>query len=206
MTGRTALLGVIGVVYWVTTLVVLTLVNRSSYDSLRQPGSELALGRFGWAMDVAFFVLGIGLAGLGLAFDKALGRVRALPWLLAVVGLLLFLSGLVHTEMGSGTRPSIHNMLGLGAFVLTIMVMFGASRAFRKEARWHRMAIPTLVWAFAALGTFFLVPIMGESLLGLAQRIFVATTFSWYLLVATLIYRSSREGSSVDGALRETGG
>lgn len=80
--GVGALFAIVGVSYWVITLVALTLVNGEGYDSLTQPGSELALGP------------------------------------------------VVHTEMGSGTRPSVLNAFGLGAFILTMAVMFAAARAF----------------------------------------------------------------------------
>lgn len=179
-----------GVLVWVGILVGLTLANGSSYDSLTQPASELSLARYGWLMDIGFFVLGLGVASLGYAFYIALDYSKWLPRLLGVVGLALFLSGIVHTEMGSGTQPSLHNSLGLLAFVLSIAAMFTAYRTFRLHTKWQSMARPTLIWAIAGLGTFFLVPILGENALGLAQRIFVATLFTWFLASARGIYRT----------------
>ncbi len=180
-----------GVLLWIGILVGLTVVNGSSYDSLTQPGSELSLRRYGWLMDIGFFVLGIGVASLGYAFSTVLQGSKWIPRLLGIVGLLLFLSGIFHTEMGSGTQPSLHNTLGLLAFIVSIAAMFTASRTFRTVPQWQSMARPTLIWAIAALGTFFLVPMLGETALGLAQRIFAATLFTWFLASAIRIYKMS---------------
>lgn len=186
-----ALMATSGILAWIVILVGLTIANGSAYNSLTQPGSELSLGRQGWLMDIGFFLLGIGVASLGYALSAVLDDAKWVARLLWIVGLLLFLSGVFHTEMGSGMHPSIHNTLGLVAFVFSITAMFLASHSFKGQGAWHSMARPTRLWAFVALGAFFLVPILGEDWLGLTQRIFVATLFSWFLTCAIRTHRIS---------------
>ena len=178
-----------GILFWVATVVFLSMLNADTYNSVKQPGSELALGRFGTLMDIAFFALGIGIAALAFGLYRAVPHTFVIPLLLGAAGALIFFSGIFHTEIGSGTKPSIHNTLGLLAFVLSIVVMFTASRRFRRDGRWRPFARPTLFWAIAALGTLFLVPLLGDERLGIAQRIFVTVLLSWFFATALQLQR-----------------
>lgn len=60
--------------------------------------------------------------------------------------------------------------------------MFVLSRTFKRDARWRSLWPVSLVLAFAALITFFL---MGDGQwTGLYQRVFIGTILLWLILVA----------------------
>jgi O-antigen/teichoic acid export membrane protein len=93
----------------------------------------------------------------------------------------------VHADGPHGytTHGQIHQAVGIATFVLLISAMFVLVRPFRRDRRFRGLATPTLLWAFAAVGGFFLIPPSGAAYFGLAQRIFLAIILSWALTVAT---------------------
>jgi hypothetical protein len=59
-----------------TVMMVLGQVT-PRYDWVARFGSELALGRCGWAMIANFVVVGVAMAGLGMALRRATGPRRS---------------------------------------------------------------------------------------------------------------------------------
>jgi hypothetical protein len=167
-------------------VAVLHGVQAGPYHPLSQAVSELALGRDGWLMAIAFCSLGTGtlfLAGMLRRLD-ALPRIA--PCAFAAAGLLSYVSAFVHADgpHGSTTHGQIHQTVGIVTFVLMIAGMFALVRPLRRDRHFGGLATPTLVWAFAAVGGFFLIPVSGTAYFGLAQRIFLAIILSWALTVA----------------------
>lgn len=172
-------------------VVLLNVVQHVHYNPKVQAISELALGRGGVLMVVAFLSLGSGIALLGLILGRTLGRGRRIRWLLYAAAVLAGpMSAFFHTDLTghpTTTHGTIHNNSGLAAFLLMLASMHLAGWVLRSQHMWRAFAAPTLVWAAAATGAFFLVPALPAHF-GLAQRIFVGTFVSW-LLAATAYAR-----------------
>jgi hypothetical protein len=161
-------------------------VQAGEYHPLTEAVSELALGRDGWLMAIAFCSLGTGTLLLAAMLRRLDTAPRVAPYLIAVSGLLSYVSAFVHADgpHGSTTHGQIHQAVGIVTFVLMISGMFAIVRPFRRDRRFHGFATPTLVWAFAAIGGFFLIPFSGAGYFGVAQRIFLGIILGWALTVA----------------------
>jgi hypothetical protein len=169
-------------------VVVLVLhgVQAGHYRPLSQAVSELALGRDGWLMAIAFCSLDTGTLCLAAMLRRLDARPRVGPWLIAVSGALSYVSAFVHADgpHGTTTHGQIHQAVGILTFVLMISGMFALVRPFRRDPRFRKLARPTLLWALAAVGGFFLIPLSGAAYFGVAQRIFLGITLAWALTVA----------------------
>ncbi len=169
-------------------LLVLILhgVQAGRYHPLSQAVSELALGRDGWLMAIAFCSLGTGTLFLAAMLRRLDTPPRVAPYLIAVSGLLSYLSAFVHADgpHGSTTHGQIHQTVGIVTFVLMISGMFALVRPFRRDDLFCNFATPTLGWALAGVGGFFLIPLSGAAYFGVAQRVFLAIILSWALAVA----------------------
>lgn len=172
-------------------VVLLNVVQHAHYRPKVQAISELALGRGGALMMVAFLSLASGIALLALILGRTLGRGRPIRWLLYVAAVLAGpMSAFFHTDLTghpTTTHGTIHNDSGLAAFLLMLVSMHVAGWVFRHQPGWRGFAVPTLVWAVAATGAFFLIPALPTHF-GLAQRIFAGCFVSW-LLAATAYAR-----------------
>jgi hypothetical protein len=172
-------------------VAVLHLVQAGHDHPLTDAVSVLALGRAGWLMAVAFCSLGTGTLLLAKTLRRIPTHPRVGPTLIAISGLLSFVSAFVHAD-GSGpttTHGRIHQLIGIATFILMIAGMFSLVRAFRRDPAWRSLATPTLAWALAGVAGFLLIPISGNAYFGVAQRIFLAVLLSWAL---TLSLRASR--------------
>lgn len=169
-------------------VIALNLTQRRDYSPVRQAISELALGSGGNLMVLAFCGLGIGIFLLALIIFRTSNKARVAPLLLALASVLAGpISAAFRTDRtGAKTtlHGDIHNGAGLAAFLLILAAIITAAYRFRHEPTWRSHATPTA--AFAALGvvTFFLIPALGNSHFGLAQRLFVGTFVAWILTTA----------------------
>ena len=182
-------------------VIVLHGLQAGSYHPLSQAVSELALGRGGWLMAIAFCSLGTGTLFLAAMMRRLDAPPRIAPYLIAVSGLLSYVSAFVHADgpHGSTTHGQIHQAVGIVTFILMISGMFALVRPFRRDCRFRGLATPTLVWACAAVGGFFLIPLSGAAYFGVAQRIFLAIILSWALTVAA--HRLERATAPVEASV-----
>ena len=180
-----ATIALIALLLFPAVVLVLNVVQ-SGYSALSQAMSELALGSAGWLMGVAFVSMGIGTALVGLCIRDSIPRARVAPIALVLAGTLDVVSAFFHTngDEPATTASTIHEIAGISTFILVVIAMYATIGSFRRRADWRSFVIPTAVWSIVATGTFFLVPILGDDLFGLAQRIFVATWISWLAVVA----------------------
>jgi Protein of unknown function (DUF998) len=166
-------------------LLVLILhgVQAGQYHPLSQAVSELALGRDGWLMAIAFCSLGTGTLFLAGMFRRLDTSPRVAPFLMALSGALSYVSAFVHADgpHGTTTHGQIHQAVGIVTFVLMISGMFALVRPFRRDRHFCSLATPTLGWACVAVASFFLIPISGAAYFGVAQRIFLTIVLSWAL-------------------------
>ncbi|MDQ4062928.1 MAG: DUF998 domain-containing protein, partial [Actinomycetota bacterium] len=117
--------------------------------------------------------------GLYRSVDAALSA----PLLLAVTSVLWFLLGIFHTGV-CGTEPFIHGILALTSFVLILIVMFASAWRFRSDTRWRSFVLPTFLWAIVAVVALFSIPLLGDGLFGVSERVFVGVFVSWLLVTA----------------------
>jgi hypothetical protein len=169
-------------------LIVIALhdLQGSAYHPLSEAVSELALGRAGWLMAIAFCALATGTLFLAALLRRLDSAPRVGPALIAASGMLGYVSAFVHADgpNTTTTHGQIHQAVGIVTFVLMIAGMFALVRPFRRDAHFAALATPTLVWAAAAVGGFFLIPLSGNAYFGVAQRIFLGIILSWALTVA----------------------
>ena len=180
---------VAGIAVFPTIVICLHFVQAGRYHPLADAVSELALGRDGWLMAIAFCSLGTSTLLLALVLRR-LGT-RVAPWLIGASGLLSYGSAFVHAD-GNGpttTHGQIHQALGITTFILMIVGMFSTVRAFRRNPEWQSFATPTLVWACGSIVAFFGIPLSGSAYFGVAQRIFLTVILGWAVTVAVRAWR-----------------
>jgi len=182
----------------------LHVVQAGNYHPQSQAVSELALGRDGWLMAIAFCSLGTGTLFLAALLRRLDSRPRTAPLLIGISGLLSFVSAFVHADgpNGTTTHGQIHQAVGVVTFVLMVSGMFVSVRTFRGDRRFEALAMPTLVWGLAAVGCFLLIPLSGTAYFGVAQRVFLAVILGWALTVAVRENRKSRRPDSAGQTAR----
>jgi hypothetical protein len=189
--GRTVTtIALVGLCTWPTIVVVLQIVQGSTYHPLVQAASELSRGRGGILMALAFTALGAGTTAFAYALRAATGA-RVAPVLLVLSGFCDIVSAIFRADLGATHTVSghIHDTTGIVTFVLIIAAMFAAIRPLRRSASFGTLAWWTLGWAVTAVGAFFLFPILGDAHFGLAQRIFIASWLSWLIATTVAMHR-----------------
>jgi hypothetical protein len=175
-----------GVLTFVTVVVSLHIVQAGAYHPLSEAVSELALGRGGWLMFVAFSALATGTL-CAAAMLRRTTQSRAVPILLAVAGGLSYVSAVFHADgehAGTTLHGEIHQTAGIVTFILIVAAMFAGAHTFRRDERWTSLTSATLACATVAVVAFFLTPAVGGAYFGLVQRVFLADALGWLLLVA----------------------
>jgi Protein of unknown function (DUF998) len=175
-----------GTATFVAIVVALQIVQRGSYHPLSEAVSELALGRAGWLMVVAFCGLATGTLGAAALLRRTTGSAAA-PGLLAIAAGLSYVSAVFHADGENAPTTlhgEVHQAAGIITFLLVITVMFVCVRTFRRDPRWQALGRPTLICASAGLIAFFLTPLVGNAYFGVVQRGFLTVALSWLALVA----------------------
>jgi hypothetical protein len=178
--------------WWLVTLIGLHLLASNQYDPITQTISHLVYDLHGVFLGITLVPFGIGMIALGLGLLWAVRHAIVSPLLIAVAGALWILAGVIPTGPdgtfdvdGGGATALIHDTAALIAFLLIMGAMFALGRRFRQDDRWCSFGRPTLIWALAAVATFVVFVALGDDLLGLTQRVFVAVWASW-LIAASL--------------------
>jgi hypothetical protein len=178
-------------------VVVLHVIQRGSYDPASQAVSELAVGRAGWLMAVAFPASGLGLLGFAALIRRTDPGAVAVPVLATVSAATTTLSAVFRAdpEAASTTHGAVHQILGVVSFVLLTVAMFVCARRFGRTRLWGPWARPSLVWGLAATATFLLVPfqVLGADHFGIAQRIFLAVWLSWPITLSAYARRQNEQ-------------
>ena len=192
------LAGVLGPVLLAAVLVSLTAVQ---YDSMLGMGwkpltdpagawpSGLALGPYGWAMDLDFVVSGVLLTLFALGLDRAISRgPKAGPALLSLSGAAMALLAF-ETDPIRRTGPrSWHGLVHDAAFVVFALALLLALlflwRRMRKNPGWRRHARYTLATAFVCAACLVLP--------GVAYYGFLAAALAWIEATAIKMLAASR--------------
>jgi hypothetical protein len=181
-TPRAMVLGALASLLYPVVVVVLQAVQSPQYHPGSQAISELALGRAGWLMAVAFCSLAVGTAAL-TRLVWSLTRSRVAAWLLAISAALTALSAFVHADgehvHGTTLHGAIHQIAGVLTFAGTLVAMFLVARRLRRDPAWRTLGHVTLAMAVAGVAAFFLVPVLGNAHFGVAQRLLVGVLIAW---------------------------
>jgi len=156
--------------------------------------SEYAHGRLGWLVMVAYVAAGAGVLGMAWSAGSVLSGTRslALAICLALVGVGLIATGVTRIDLpaadGSAASTASGMAHDLAGYVLLLGLIPGAflvAATFRRDPRLSSAALPA--WIFAAsIVVTFVVAVMSLSLdlIGVGQRIFLATWIAWLVFVA----------------------
>lgn len=175
-----------GVLTFVAIVISLHIVQADHYHPLSQAVSELALGRGGWLMFVAFSALATGTL-CAAAMLRRTTESTAAPLLLGVAGGLSYVSAVFHADgdqAGTTLHGEIHQTAGIVTFILIVVAMFACARTFRRDEHWEPLGRATLAGALFAVAAFVLTPVVGGDYFGLVQRLFLADALGWLVLVA----------------------
>ena len=180
-----AVASLVGVTMFVVTVIALHLLQ-PEYEPTQQLMSELALGRYGSAMFVAFSGLALAVFGVQAAI-AAFGAARGFRWLLIVAALFFLAAGVFPL----GETSEIHIGAIATAFVLSVLAMY----LFPSSAGRASAAAPrALSWSLAA-GVAASVA-LGHSVLpmGIGQRLAAGCLLVW---LAILGWRLGRQRSGL---------
>jgi Protein of unknown function (DUF998) len=180
---------VFSVAYYVLAIALLH-VLRTDYDPGYRYLSEYVVGRYGALMTSTFFVLSVGSLSLSFGLWRSVSsKVRFLPgqllWLTWACAVFLAgiypgdLQGLPQTRTGQ-----IHNQMGMIAFPSATLALPLLSLPLRWEERWRSVWRATVVLSLTVVVCFLMLDRLGEIRLGgLDQRVFLAGTLAWMLII-----------------------
>lgn len=187
-----ATVSIAAVAYFAMIIVALHFL-RPDLNPLSHPTSAYAVGPYGFLMTSAFFSMSMASLALVIGLYQGvpqLARSRIGLGLLGVwsVGVLIAMIFPIDLEGAPQTiSGTIHQTSGPLTFLSLTAGMFLVSWRFKQDEKWrpfYRTAlILSLVMLAAYIGTF-LSFITGSGLLGLAQRIALATAVTWMILTA----------------------
>ncbi len=163
-------------------VVVLLHVLQPDYRPRSQLMSELALGRHGWAMLIAFAGLATAVFALRAAIAP-LGSGKGYRALLTLAAMLFMAAGIFPL----GATSLIHISAVTAAFVLSVLAMylFPTSAGKASVAGPRRVSWPLALGVVASIG-------MGNLMLsmGIAQRLAAAFFLVWLTVVSWKLWRA----------------
>jgi hypothetical protein len=216
---RLAALGVAGLGCFVLLEAVLH-VLQSDFDPLSRTVSEYAHGRYGWLTQVASFGLGAGSLAVVAALNRATrpvpsrsGTVLLVVWSAAVMVAAVFPSDLIDltTETRLSVSGAVHTLAVLVALPSFAVGAPLLTRGLRQCPGWRPFIRPVEVLAVISvvgLAAFVVTAILTatgatRALLGLGERILLASYLGWLLVVALRCATGWRTGGgSSDGPPR----
>lgn len=187
------------------TVVLLQAIQPDDYSPVSHAMSELALGRAGWLMALAFCAMGAGTILVARILHSTVQGMRVTPILLLIAGVLDFVSAAFRINAPGTpltTVSNIHELAGLFTFLLMMAAMFASHRPMRRDPGWTRFAPWSLAWASLSVPAFLLIPLLGDARFGLAQRIYVGLFLSWLIAVALTARHQSGPGAAQEAASR----
>ena len=164
--------------------------------------SEYAHGRFGWLVMVAYVAAGAGVLVMAWSAGSVLSGTRslALAICLALVGVGLIASGVTRLDLPAADGSVASTASGmaheLAGYVLLLGMIPGAflvAATFRRDPRLSSAAMPAWIFAGSIVVTFVIaVMSLSLDLIGVGQRIFLATWVAWLIFVALQLSSAER--------------
>lgn len=177
---------------WFTVGVVLLHVLRSDLAPTSHMISEYALGQWGWLQTLNFLALATGSAALASA-----ARRSSVPTGTAATALLLLfatttlLSAIFPTGSNSW-QAQVHELVGVLGFLALMVAAFTTARSLR-GSDWRRLRHDSRLWGIAMVMTFPLVPVLGDTGMGIGQRMFIASALAWLATLGVAIRATGSE-------------
>jgi MFS family permease len=196
-TGMVARAAVATLVAFPALVIAANLAQRDTYDAAREAVSNLALGRGGWLMTLAFLCLGVGTLLTAVVVRRSARRAIVGPALLTAGGCTTLLSAVFQTDAdgaSSTLHGTIHIALGIGSFVLVIAAISASAVAFLRTPSSRRFGVASVAWAVSAFGAIALTFALPDSLFGIGQRAFLTVAVCWMLTTSALAIRKSEKG------------
>lgn len=175
-------------------LVLLLHFLETEFDPVSRFISEYVLGDYGYLMNTAFFVLGIGigLLAIGMSLDLNPGH-KIASRLLGVSAVSIILAGIFNADPSTSDGPTtttgtIH-LAAVGSTTLTgLVAAFVLASRFKQDSRWRQSARLAFWWAVVMFVTASIqAATTGTDVAGLLQRISVIVVIGWVLYVANLL-------------------
>ena len=201
----------VGIAVFVALNIVLQL-SPPHYSVVSQAVSDLAVGPYGWAMDIAFFVGGVSiLAFVAGAFLATSRKTRSLVGflLLGVWGLASVAIAFAHpdvedthgypgTVQAFAASSSVHGKVHLAiAAVLFLSMVLGlaASSVHLGREPWLRPVQRTarLIAAAALVGLLLTDPLGTRGIYGIMERGVSLLGFAWVVMIALRLRRDQHD-------------
>jgi Protein of unknown function (DUF998) len=195
----------VGVASFALIIVALHFL-RPDLNPISRPTSEYAVGPYNFLMTSAFFSMSVASLALVVALYQGVppaARSRAGLVLLGAwaVGVLIAMIFPMDAEGAPQTiSGAIHQTDGPPTFLSLTIGMILVSWRFKHSEKWRPLYRPALVLSVVFLAAFlgtFLSFVTGTGLLGLAQRIALATAVIWMILVAARLRSAALDPVSV---------
>jgi MFS family permease len=179
-------------------VIAANVAQHDHYDAASEAMSNLALGRDGWLMTLAFISLGVGNLLMAPLVRRLAPRAIVGPGLLVAGACTTLLSAVFQTDADgapSTLHGTIHIALGLGSFVLVIGSMTACSIAYLRSTSHRRLALASAIWAGVQVGAVVLTFVLPSSLFGVGQRTILAVAISWLLTTCVIAFRNAGDSS-----------
>jgi hypothetical protein len=197
-----ASVAVAAVLYLTATLLVMHAIQPELNPATHYV-SEYAHGQLGWLVMVGYLVAGAGVLALAWRARTALsGRwAVASAVCLALVGLGLIATGLTRIDVaqagGSVTSTAsgmAHELAGYVLFLGMIPGAFILSGAFRRDTGLVGASFAARLFAWGLVITLVLAVVVFQrlELVGVGQRIFLATWLSWLIFIGLQLRLAER--------------
>jgi hypothetical membrane protein len=199
---------IVGIVIYILMDILVQLLP-PHYNPLIQAESDLAVGPYGYIMNINFIVRGLLSIALILSICHSADqkyRTRIGIGFLSIWGICSLLLAFFNTDIFSFSQPNVHLtfhgkmhlILAAIAFICAPIGQILVTISFRKMPLLNSFIIPSIILSlFTLLSFIIMVPIdMKTPYLGLTERIFIGFTLLWFLVVAIKI-RGSVEHQNV---------
>ena len=179
--------------------------------SLRQAESILAVGPYGWIMNINFVIRGLLSAAIILAIYKSMKNVVR-----PVVGMMFFtvwsaasfLLAFFNTDIPNASlivnNPTFHGefhlVLALLGFIYAPIGMLMISITFRKEDRLKSLTTPALIISILAVLAFLYLELRGVHArnFGINERVCIGLVLIWIAIVASKLRQLRTEEKPSD--------
>jgi hypothetical protein len=196
-----ARIGLGGICSFLVLVVVLHFVE-SEFSPISRFVSEYALGDYGYLMNIAFFLLGVGTGSLalGLRRDVWSGHSEASA-LLGIAAAMVIIAGMFNSDPSTQEVPiSTTGLVHEVAVLIGMIAVLGAAvvLAIRlgHDSSSQSSARVALVWAVVLAASMIVHLVTRETeLAGMLQRIYVGVVLGWLVSAANLLRVSTEENN-----------
>jgi hypothetical protein len=191
------------IAYFVVIIVALHFL-RPDLNPISRPTSEYAVGAYGYLMTSAFFSMSLASWALVIALYQGVPSPARSPvglsllvvWAVGVLIAMLFpidLDGAPQTMAGT-----IHAINGPLTFLSLTLGVILVSWRFKHHTEWRSFYRLAVILSLVMLLEFIAVPVARATesgLAGLAQRIFLVTFETWFVITAMRLRSTAIESN-----------